>query len=50
MDDAAKVAIVDPRDPPQPMAFDHEEIIGHYLEWRRGVRNLATLAGGRTEG
>lgn len=37
-DDAKNVAIIDPEDPPRPLAFDHELILTDYLVFRRSGR------------
>ncbi|WP_085446062.1 NUDIX domain-containing protein [Magnetofaba australis] len=34
-DDAKSVVIVDPDNPPTPLAFDHALILEHYRQWRR---------------
>lgn len=34
-DDAARVRVFDPRAVDVALAFDHEKVIGDYLEWRR---------------
>lgn len=33
-DDARRVVVVDPRQPPQPLAFDHARILQDYVSWR----------------
>lgn len=42
-DDAASVAVVSPDAPPSPMAFDHNAILEHYRQWKRGERKLGSL-------
>lgn len=37
-DDAANLAVVDPRSPPTPLAFDHAQIIEDYLALTGGAR------------
>lgn len=34
-DDAANLRIVDPANPPQPLAFDHARVLADYLEYKR---------------
>jgi ADP-ribose pyrophosphatase YjhB (NUDIX family) len=32
-DDARRVVLADPRDPPRPLAFDHDKIVRDYVKW-----------------
>jgi len=37
-DDAARAVVVDPSDPPAPLAFDHARILSDYVAFRRTGR------------
>lgn len=37
-DDAARAVVVDPADPPAPLAFDHARILSDYVAFRRTGR------------
>ena len=39
--DADKARVFDPKDLPEPICFDHAQIIEHYLAWKRGERSAA---------
>ena len=44
-DDARTVTICDPTAPPQPLAFDHAEILKHYLAYRNGAQKIPLYPG-----